>query len=174
MGGKIGRMGHGAWRMAILFFLFIDGGGLYAQEKVSKMDGTFYLANDVTVRMNDHVVRWIEANFDQIISIEGKTVYLVPVEKQFKRRLRTRIIDGYIVQYAYTGAVTPVVSLQKPRTKFIEFDFKKKAKKEVAKNDDNDDPGKPTDAKLKEKVKEKDEKDKVSPGLGTGPGMGKP
>jgi len=135
-------------------------GGLYAQNKKGKIEGIIYLANDQTVAMNAHVVSWIAERLDSIASIEGKTILLIPVEKQFKKRLRTRMIDGYMVQYAYTGID---VSLQKPKTKYLEFDFDKKTIKEKNANDDNDDPWKPSDSKLKDKIKEKDNKDKPKP-----------
>ncbi len=135
-----------------------------AQDRKGKLDGTIYLANDQTVVMNQQLIKILTDNLKNIVSIKGQTTYLVPIEKQFKKRLRTRLVDGFLVQYAYVGTVNPAVSLQKPKTKYIEFDFKQKKIKEVSKNDDNDDPQKPSDTKLKEKVKEKDDKDKVTPG----------
>jgi len=149
--------------MALILICFILAMPLSAQVK-GKLDGTIYLANDQTVAMNAVIVKYLTDNIGRIASVGGKTTYLVPVAKEFKKRLRTRLVDGYMVQYAYVGTVNPAVSLQKPKTKYIEFDFKTKKIKEVSKNDDNDDPWKPSDTRLKDKVKEKDDKDKVSPG----------
>jgi len=135
-------------------------GVAFAQDKKGKIDGLMYLANDQTMAMNAHVVKYLTGNLDRIISIGGNTTYSVPVAKEFKKRLRTRLIDGFMVQYAWTGSD---ITLQKPKTKYLEFDFDKKKITEKSKNDDNDDPCKPSDVKLKEKIKEKDDKDKIKP-----------
>ena len=73
--------------------------------------------------MNEDVVNYLTVNIDNIISIGGKNKISIAIEKEFKKRIRTRIVNGYLVQYAWTGID---VSLQKPRTKLIEFDFDKK------------------------------------------------
>jgi hypothetical protein len=119
------------------FSLRYDGSGaLFAQDRMGKLDGTIYLANDQTVAMNAVIIKYLTDNIGRIASVGGKTTYLVPVAKEFKKRIRTRLVDGYMVQYAYVGTVNPAVSLQKPKTKYIEFDFKTKKIKAVSKNDE--------------------------------------
>jgi hypothetical protein len=158
--------------IAILFFLTIAN-GLFAQDRRGILEGTIYLANDQTVRMNAELVQYLRDNIQRIVSIGGKTTVSIPIEKQFKRRLRTRIVNGFVVQYAYVGSAAPAVALQKPRTRYIEFDFKTKKTRETAANHDNDDPMKPTDAKLIAEVKRKDDQANLTPGALT-PGAGKP
>jgi len=143
----------------LIIFIFLPV-MLFAQKKKT-FEGLMYLANDKTIEMNQGVIDWLTANLDKIVSIGGKETISIPVNKEFKKRLRTRWIDGYLCQYAWTGND---VSLQKPKTKYWEFDFKKKSIDSTkVKNDDNDDPFKPSDTKLKEKVKEKDEKENKKP-----------
>ena len=144
--------------LLILFLLFPIIS--FAQSERKNFEGLMYLANDKTIEMNQGVIDWLTANLDKIVSIGGKTTISIPVQKEFKKRMRLRWIDGYLCQYAYTGSD---VTLQKPKTKYIDFDFKQKKIKEKQSNDDSDDPFKPSDAKLKEKVKDKDKKDNKKP-----------
>ena len=136
-------------------FSLRDGGVAFAQDKKGKIDGLMYLANDQTVVMNTNIIKILTDNLDRIASISGKTTIMIPVAKEFKKRIRTRMVNGFMVQYAYTGSD---VTLQKPKTKYIEFDFTNKTIKEKSANHDNDDPFRPSDTKLKNKVKEKDDK----------------
>ena len=99
------------------------------------MGGLFYLSKDQTIKMNQDVVEYLTVNLDNIISIGGKTKISIATEKEFKRRLRMRFVGGFLVQYAWTGVD---ISLQKPRSKIIEFDFDKKLidkKKVIVAND---------------------------------------
>jgi hypothetical protein len=89
----------------------------------SSLSGLIFLAKDQTIKMNDDIVDYLTMRIDRIISVGGQKKISIAVEKEFKKRLRTRFVDGYLVQYAWTGID---VSLQKPRTKVIEFDFDKK------------------------------------------------
>ena len=130
-------------------------GVAFAQDKKGKIDGLMYLANDQTIVMNANIIKILTDNLDRIASISGNETIMIPVAKEFKKRIRTRMVDGFMVQYAYTGTD---VTLQKPKTKYIEFDFTNKTIKEKSANHDNDDPFRPSDTKLKDKVKEKDDK----------------
>jgi len=139
----------------IIFIAILCIGQLHAQDKKGKIDGLMYLANDQTIVMNANIIKILTDNLDRIASISGKETIMIPVAKEFKKRIRTRMVDGFMVQYAYTGSD---VTLQKPKTKYIEFDFTNKTIKEKSANHDNDDPFRPSDTKLKNKVKEKDDK----------------
>ena len=146
-------------KLLILFLLFPVI--LFAQNKKHSFEGLMYLANDKTIEMNQGVIDWLTANLDKIVSIGSKETISIPVQKEFKKQMRLRWVDGYLCQYAWTGSD---VTLQKPKTYYWEFDFKKKLIDSTkVKNDDNDDPFKPSDTKLKEKVKEKDEKENKKP-----------
>ena len=145
----------------IIFIAILCIGQLHAQDKKGKIDGLMYLANDQTVVMNANIIKILTDNLDRIASIGGNETIMIPVAKEFKKRIRTRMVDGFMVQYAYTGSD---VTLQKPKTKYWEFDFKKKSIDSTkVKNDDNDDPFKPSDTKLKNKVKKKDDKEDKKP-----------
>jgi len=139
----------------IIFIAILCIGQLHAQDKKGKIDGLMYLANDQTIVMNANIIKILTDNLDRIASISGNETIMIPVAKEFKKRIRTRMVDGFMVQYAYTGSD---VTLQKPKTKYIEFDFTNKTIKEKSANHDNDDPFRPSDTKLKNKVKEKDDK----------------
>lgn len=175
---------------------------IQTSDKKANISGLMYLAKDKTVLMNQEIIQWLTSRLPDIISIGGKTTVSIPISKEFKKRLRLRFVDGYLCQYAYTGVN---VSLQKPKTKFMDFDFKNqtidnkkvimtadtiKVKKDInlyyfynnkffegtgkylkvsdfgkTAVNDNDDPFKPTDTKLKDKVKKADEKEKkANPG----------
>ena len=144
----------------VIFIAISCIGQLHAQNKKGKIEGLMYFANDSTVTMNDNVIKILTDNLDRIASISGKETIMIPVAKEFKKRIRTRMIEGFMVQYAYTGSD---VTLQKPKTKYIKFDFVNKTIKEKSANDDNDDPFRPSDTKLKDKVKEKDDKEGKKP-----------
>ena len=151
---RIFKMRGTSW--VIIFIAILCIGQLHAQDKKGKIDGLMYLANDQTIVMNANIIKILTDNLDRIASISGNETIMIPVAKEFKKRIRTRMVDGFMVQYAYTGTD---VTLQKPKTKYWEFDFKKKSIDSTkVKNDDNDDPFKPSDTKLKNKVKEKDDK----------------
>lgn len=160
-------------KLLIIFILLIPV-QLLAQKPIEiqtiekgNISGLMYLANDKTIIMNQDIINFLTAKLSDIISIGGKTTISIPISKEFKKRLRIRFVDGYLCQYAYTGSN---VSLQKPKTKYKEFDFSKKTIKDKTANDDNDDPFKPSDTKLKEKIKQKDEKENKKPGTQIKPG----
>ena len=126
-----------------------------------------YLDKDVDAVYYPELVEWLTSNLDNIISIGGETIFVVPIERKFKKKLKSRLINGYFVQYEETIAIPEsYITIFDVKTKVLEFDFEnklingKEPDKAKPKQLDKDDTcfDKPDKNYLKQKIKEKDDK----------------
>jgi len=131
---------------------------IYAQKK-GHIEGTILLNKNVTVQINNDLVNYLTANLTNIESINGQTIINIPIEREYKKNRRSRIIEGYFCQYEWT--IFPDgddVTIDNIKTTYLEFDFDKDKITEKHKDDDDGMFDKPSD--LKEKIKIKDKKPK--------------
>ncbi len=151
----------GYWLLATGCWM-LDTGNCFAQGKKGKIEGVIYLAKNQAIKMNAPVIAYLMANLSNIESIGGQTTFIVPIEREYKKSVKSRLVDGYLVQYIY-NPVSTSASVQNIKTKVIEFDFQKKTiSKEKNQNDDKNCFDRPSDTKLKQEV-EKKEKAKQKP-----------
>jgi len=130
---------------------------LFAQKK-GHIEGIMYFEKDADVIYYPKLVEWLTANLNSIISIGGETIFVVPIERKYKKKLKLRLINGYLVQYEETQGNPNFITIFDVKTKVMEFDFMNK--KINQKSLDNDDIcfDKPDKEWLKIKIKEKDNK----------------
>jgi len=83
----------------------------------------YYSEKDLSISMNTEVVNYLCMNTNRIESIRGKTSIGIPISKEFKKGMRLRWVGGFLCQYAWTGTD---VTIQRPKTSLIYFDFKNK------------------------------------------------
>ena len=89
----------------------------------SSFSQLYYSEKDIVVEMNTEVVNYLCMNINRIEFIGKKTSIGIPIAKEFKKRMRLRWVGGYLCQYAWTGTD---VTIQRPKTSLIYFDFKNK------------------------------------------------
>jgi len=145
----------------IIAILLLFSNLSFAQKKKGQLEGLFYIDNDITIAYYPNYIAYLTENIYDIISINGKTVWYVPYEREYKKKTRIRLIKGYLVQYKYKE--NKDVELFKIKCKTYEFDFTNKTIKKKNFNDDWLCFDKPDTAFLKLKVKEKDIKEKKEP-----------
>ena len=117
----------------IFFILFLPS-VLFGQSNIStknksgRPEGIIYLKDDKVVKMPyQWMIDYYTYHLQDIESINGQETIVIPIEREYKKNIRSRKVDGYFVQYSWTPNLTDV-SIPYVRCKVIEFDFKNKAK----------------------------------------------
>jgi len=129
-----------------------------------QIKGNFYLSN-TKIELNKTIIEYLTKNINKIVSIGGQVKYKIPYEKEFLLNTKSTYIDGFLCQYEKKLFLEDI-TIFKPKTKYIEFDFKSKKiiKDKNYLQNDNDDIFKPSDLKeklIKEKlIKEKFKEEK--------------
>jgi len=129
-----------------------------------QIKGNFYLSN-TKIELNKTIIEYLTKNINKIVSIGGQVKYKIPYEKEFLLNTKSTYIDGFLCQYEKKLFLEDI-TISKPKTKYIEFDFKTKkiVKDKNYLQNDNDDIFKPSDLKeklIKEKlIKEKFKEEK--------------
>jgi len=122
-----------------------------------QMEGSFYLTKK-QVFVNNATIKYLTNNLNRIVSIGGQVKYKIPYEKEFLPKTKTTFVNDFLCQYEVTYlGMNKDITIFKPKTKYIEFDFKKKTiikDKDFTLND-NADITKPIDLKEKLQKKEK-------------------
>ena len=148
--------------ISILIAIFLLFNNLsFSQNKKGQLEGLFYLQDDTVIQYYPNYIAYLTANIDNIKSINGKDLWYVPYEREYKKKTRVRLVKGYLVQYKYKK--NKDIELSKIKCKTYEFDFTNKTIKKKNFNEDWLCFDKPDTAFLKLKVKEKDIKEKKEP-----------
>jgi len=141
-------------------------------------EGNIILPSDKTVIMNQDFIAWLNLNYKNIVSVDGKTLINVPSKRVYKKTGKTRfcrLVDGYLVQYDWfispTSKKWDVAVYTDIKTTYTEFDFKKgTVGKDKQKTIDVGMVDTPDPVDLKKKIKQKDKAKPTQIGPGEEPG----
>ena len=144
--------GSGFRVLCIMLLYALSAMPAIAQRRVN-LHAIIYLDKDVNSTMNAHVVQYLTTNLNAIASVHNETLFLVPIEREYKKNVKSIIIEGYLAQYS---DLPNDIDIKKIKTKYVEFDFSQKKIKIKSKNDDDGMFDVPLD--LKQKIKDKEKK----------------